>query len=390
MSLSLEPEFTQSGAAPRRWTSLRLPLTLVALCAAALVPAVVHAPSARAQTAAVSLASAANFAVLAATTVTNTGATTVTGDLGVSPGTAITGVSPGQVAGTIHAGDGVAAQAHTDLAAAYGDAAARPVTATISAELGGTTRTPGVYDSAPGTFGITGTLTLDAQGDPNAVFLFKAESTLVTAAGSGVALVGGARASSVFWLVGSSATLGADSQLRGTVLASTSITVSAGVTVLGRLLARDAAITLDTAAITTVGQLSIAADPAADLGSGVPGETLSGKLGPVTVDADGLASWTATVSLSGFTRDGGGQAPVPNTSAGYWSGAADPEVGSGTFTPGQLTAAQAQSLGLARTAFTMRSGSAVTSVTWNPTLVVTVPLSATAGGYTGTVTHSVA
>jgi hypothetical protein len=206
--------------------------------------------SARAATAAVSLGTAADFAVLAGSTITNTGPPAITGDVGLSPGTAITGLPSGQINGTVHAADPVAAQAKSDLGAAYDDAAARPTTATVPVELGGTIRTPGVYESPAGTFGITGTVTLDAQGDTNAVFIFKAASTLITASASSVNLINGARASNVFWHVGSSATLGTYSILRGTVMALASITVTTGVTIDGRLLARTAAVTLDTDTIS--------------------------------------------------------------------------------------------------------------------------------------------
>ena len=194
----------------------------------------------------VPLGTAANFAVLAGSTITNTGDSTITGSLGLSPGTAVTGL----LTGSLFAADGVAARAKTDLGAAYDDVAGRPTTDTAPVELGGTTQTPGVYDSAAGTFGITGTLTLDAKGDPNAVFIFKAASTLITASASRVNLVNGARASNVFWQVGSSATLGTYSVLRGNVLALASITVTTGVTVDGRMLARTGSVTLDTDVIT--------------------------------------------------------------------------------------------------------------------------------------------
>ncbi|MDN3354282.1 ice-binding family protein [Actinomadura sp. DC4] len=198
----------------------------------------------------VPLGAAASFAVLAGSTVTNTGPTTVTGDLGLSPGTSVTGFPPGQVNGTEHIADAAASQAKNDLTTAYDNAAARPATETVPVELGGTTKTPGVYDSPAGTFGITGTLTLDAQGDPNAVFIFKAASTLITASASSVNLVNGAQACNVFWSVGSSATLGTDSTLRGNIMAQASITVTTGVIVDGRVLARSAAVTLDTDTIT--------------------------------------------------------------------------------------------------------------------------------------------
>ena len=198
----------------------------------------------------VPLGTAANFAVLAGSTITNTGHSTITGFLGLSPGTSVTGFLTGLQDGSLFAADGVASQAKTDLGDAYDDVAGRRTTDTIAVELGGTTQTPGVYDSAAGTFGITGTLTLDAKGDPNAVFIFKAASTLITASASRVNLVNGARASNVFWQVGSSATLGTYSVLRGNVLALASITVTTGVTVDGRMLARTGAVTLDSAVIT--------------------------------------------------------------------------------------------------------------------------------------------
>jgi hypothetical protein len=210
----------------------------------------IHPSTVTAATPGISLGTAANFAILAGATVTNTGATTINGDLGLSPGTAVTGFPPGQMNGTIHAADAVALQAKTDLNAAYDDAAGRATTATVPVELGQTTRTPGVYESPAGTFGITGALTLDAQGDPNAIFIFKAASTLITASESNVILVNGAKSSNVFWKVGSSATLGTYSILRGNVMALASITVTTGVTVDGRTLARTAAVTLDTDTIT--------------------------------------------------------------------------------------------------------------------------------------------
>jgi hypothetical protein len=173
--------------------------------------------------------------------------------LGLSPGTAVTGILAEMLAGSEHSADGSAAQAKDDLADAYADVAGREATNTIAVELGGTTQNPGVYESAPGTFGITGTLTLDAKGDPDAVFIFRSASTLITASGSRVNLINGARAANVFWQVGSSATLGTSSVLRGNVLAVASITVTTGVTVEGRMLARTGAVTLDSDVITRPG-----------------------------------------------------------------------------------------------------------------------------------------
>ena len=148
----------------------------------------------------------------------------------------MTGFPPATLNGTLHAGDSPAAGAHTDLATPYTDASERSSATPITADLGGTTLTPGVYQAAA-SIAITGTLTLDAQGDPNAVFILQAGSTLGTAAATHVNLTGAAQACNVFWSVGSSATFGASSVLTGTVLATTTFTVGDGATVAGRTLA---------------------------------------------------------------------------------------------------------------------------------------------------------
>jgi hypothetical protein len=194
----------------------------------------------------VSLGTAASFAVLAASTVTNTGATSVTGDLGLSPGTAVTGFPPGTLTGTLHAADAAAAQAQADLTVAYNDAAGRTGGTQLAGNLGGQTLTPGLYASTSSLEVSSGDLTLDAQGDVNAVFLFQMASTFVMTSGRQIILSGGAQAANVFWQVGSSATLGTGSTFKGTILAMASITVTTGARVEGRLLARTAAVTLDT------------------------------------------------------------------------------------------------------------------------------------------------
>ena len=190
------------------------------------------AGDAQAAPAPVVLGAAGSFAVIGGSTVTNTGLSTVNGDLGVSPGTAVTGFPPGTISGMLHAADPIADQAHADLATAYADAAGRTSAVSIPAELGGVTLTPGVYAYGTGLALTAGTtLTLDAQGNPAAVFILQAGSTLITGADTHVTLSGGAQACNVFWQVGSSATLGASSVLTGTILASTSISMGYGVTI---------------------------------------------------------------------------------------------------------------------------------------------------------------
>jgi len=201
--------------------------------------------------AAVVLGAAANFAVLAGSTVTNTGVTMVTGDLGVSPGTAVTGFPPGVVSGATHAGDATAAQAQLDLTTAFNDAAGRTVGAvTVAGNLGGQTLTPGLYKSTSSLEISSGNLTLDAQGDANAVFIFQMATTLTTTTGRQVILSGGAKAANIVWQVGSSATLGTMSVFAGTILADQSITLTTGTTLNGRALARSGAVTLDANDVT--------------------------------------------------------------------------------------------------------------------------------------------
>jgi type VI secretion system secreted protein VgrG len=194
----------------------------------------------------VGLGTAGSFAVLAGTpNVTNTGNSVISGDLGVSPAASVTGFPPGRVInGTIHRADAVAAQAKSDLTTAYNDAAGRALTASVPAFIGaGETLAPGVY-KASSSLDVGGSLTLDAGGDPNAVFIFQVPSKLVTDSASNVMLTDGAQACNVFWQVGSSATLGTSSDFTGTILALTSITVNNGVTIAGRALARNGNVTL--------------------------------------------------------------------------------------------------------------------------------------------------
>jgi len=205
-----------------------------------------------AATAPVGMGTAGSFGVLAGAGVTNTGPSVIDGDLGTCPTPAITGFPPGVVNGTTHAGDALACGAQSDLTIAYNDAAGRAPTTTFpgATELGGATLTPGVYKT-PTSLAVTGTLTLDAQGDPSEVFIFQAGSTLLTASNSTVALINGAQPCNVFWQVGSSATLGVGSTFIGTILALTSITANTSALIQGRLLARSGAVTLDSNRVTT-------------------------------------------------------------------------------------------------------------------------------------------
>jgi hypothetical protein len=154
------------------------------------------------------------------------------------------------VHGTIHQADAVALGAQNDLITAYTSAAGRTPVTTIAEELGGQTLVPGVYNSELGYFQLTGTLILNAQGDPNGVFIFLTSSTLITSSSSVVRLRGAASPCNVFWQIGSSATLGTGSQFRGTIMALTSIQVATGVNIIGRVLARNASVTLDNDTIT--------------------------------------------------------------------------------------------------------------------------------------------
>jgi hypothetical protein len=194
------------------------------------------------------LGASATFKVLAGSTVTNTNATAVTGEVGVSPGTSITGFPPGTVTGALHSNDAAAIAAEAALVSAKVVLTAYPSTV-LTGDLGGRTLTPGVY-SYSSSAALTGTLTLHAGGDPNARFIFQTGTTLTTASSSAVVLAGGATIDNVFWYVGTSATLGSSSTFVGTIVADTAITANTSAAVHGRLWARTAAVTLDTNTVT--------------------------------------------------------------------------------------------------------------------------------------------
>ena len=223
-------------------------LLLIGFAATLLV--FVHSAAASAAQPQVGLGTAEPFGLLAGSTITNTGSSIINGQVGLSPGTAVTGFPPGTVNGATHIADAVALQAQADLTVAYNDAAGRKPATAVPADLGGLTVTSGVYKSAAA-LGLTGTITLDGQGNPNAVFIFQAGSSLTTATSSRVRLINGARACNVAWQVGSSATLGTSTTFNGNLMALSSISVNDSVTVNGRLLARNGAITLINDTVST-------------------------------------------------------------------------------------------------------------------------------------------
>lgn len=290
----------------------------------ALLGGVAGTPAARAAQSSVGLGTATSFAVLAGSAVTNTGPSKISGDLGVSPGTAVTGFPPGEVTnGTQHKADAVALQAQSDLTTGYNDAAGRTPATAVSSDLGGQTLAPGVYKAASA-LGLTGTVTLDAQGDPNAVFIFQAGSTLITASNSTVALIRGAQACNVFWQVGSSATLGTDTTFVGSILALTSATVQTRTTVAGRVLARNGQVSLDTNTITrptcNAGSGSGGGGSGSDGSGGTGGSGTGGSGGSGSGDTGGSGgtggSGTRGSGGSGSGGTGGSGGITTNTGPG--------------------------------------------------------------------------
>jgi hypothetical protein len=263
----------------------------------------------------VGLGTAYGFAVLAGTpAVTNTGPTTIIGDLGIHPAAAVTGFPPGVIVGTIHAADAVAGQAKIDLTAAYFDAAGRPSTATHGT-LGGLTLVGGVYSAGGVTLDLTGTLTLDGENDPDSVWVFQATSDLITASSSSVRFVNGAQPCNVFWQVTSSATLGSGSSFAGTIMATTSITLNSGVTVSGRVLARNGTVTLINDTVM-VSPCSTPAPTAAPTAGPTPTPTATPSAGPTASPAATVtptASPTVTPTASPTATPGSTPTATPSS-----------------------------------------------------------------------------
>ena len=273
--------------------------TAVAMFTIALLATLVGSAAASTPTT-VQLGSAGQFAVLAGSVITNAGTSTISGDVGSYPAPTQTGFGSCPAAtcvnltGVNHSApnDPITQDAKSALATAYADAAGRTPTL-VATELGGQTLVAGVYNSASGTFSMTGTLVLDGQNNPDAVFIFQAASTLVTAAAANISLVNGAQASNIFWKVGSSATLGASSTFRGTILAHTSITLGDGVTVDGRVLAGGGAVTVTNATITS---------PSPPITQPTPITQVDSATASVTI-GDPVSD---TATLSGATTNAGG------------------------------------------------------------------------------------
>ncbi len=279
------------------------PVAAITIAVAVVLPT---APIDAAQ-ANVGLGAATSFAVLAGAGITNTGATTIDGDVGSYPTPAQTGFGTVTLDGANNHGNAVTQQAKIDLVTAYNTAAGALPENSTGTELGGLTLTPGVYTSP--TLGITGTLTLNTLGDPHAVFIFKAASTLITASASRVIVLGGSQACNVFWQVGSSATLGTNSRMLGTVMALASITATTGARIQGRLLARNASVTLQNNTITR--NVCAAATPT---------ETTTprggnGVVAPTTVPSGGTPGATPGVPGTPGTPGAGtpGGPPAPGT-----------------------------------------------------------------------------
>jgi len=260
----------------------------------------------------VNLLTSANFAVLAGTGITNVPTSTITGDVGLSPaaGSNYAGLTAAQVNGTIYAVDGTGpagsvnnpgllTTAKNDLTTAYLDAAGRtPTTTFVSGDnqLGGQTLVAGTYRFGhASTANITAAspLVLDAQGDPTAVFIFQATSDLITASGSVVQLVNGAQACNVFWQVSSSATLGTSSTFKGTIMTLTSAAVNSAATIEGRVLARNAAVTLNNNTITRPVCTTPSGSGGSGSGAGVPGLPNTG----VHTTDKGILGWAVALGV---------------------------------------------------------------------------------------------
>jgi hypothetical protein len=298
---AIRPRSTTSRAVTRR-----LGAGLTAAAAVVTVPLLFAGSSGAANSPAVPLATTAEYAVLAGSTVTNDGGSVLDGSLGLSPGTSVTGFPPGIVLppGTQNVTNAAAAQAQSDLTIAYDNAAGRSIDATTTADLGGLLLQAGVYAGpSHGALGLTGPLVLDGAGDPTSVFIFQTNSSLITETGSTVSLINGAQACNVFWQVGSSATLGTGSVFVGNILALTSIDISANVTVEGRAMARNAAVTLID-------------DTFIQVGCDTTTPTTASASGGTSTTTEGPGGSTSTTAPAATTGQSGGGPPITTAQIG--------------------------------------------------------------------------
>jgi len=302
-----------AGRKPRaraRANTLRAALILLASLSTTL-----FASSALGATASVGLGTAASFSVLAGSTVTNTGPTTMFGDLGLSPGSSVTGAP--HVLGATHVDDAVAIGAKNALTTAYNNAAGRPSNGSAGTDLAGQVFLPGVRTASSSLLLSSGSVTLDAQGDPDAVFIFQIASTLITASNTSVQLVNGAQACNVFWQVGSSATLGTGTRFVGTIMALATITANTAATIHGRLLAGTGAVNLETNTITTSNC------PSSESGSGGGAEatgTETGAVGGSTTTGAGTtkpATSTPKIAAKRRRRHARARPALPHHHAGF-------------------------------------------------------------------------
>lgn len=313
---------------PARGSKRVITRMLPGLAGGLALATLVFAPSAQAVATSPPLGSASTFAVLGASAVTNTGASAITGDVGVSPGTSISGFPPGHLTGTMHSADGVSTAAQADVGTAYGIASGEPCDRDLTGlDLGGMTLTPGVYCFASSAQ-LTGVLKLDAQGSPTAAWLFKITSGLTTASNSAVVLVNGGSqcANNINWQVGSSATVGSGAIFLGNILANTSITLATASASTGSLYAHTGAVTLDTNKVSTCSgtippppPLAISTTPSGSVPAGgsisdsatmqgglSPSGTVTFKLyGPGNPTCTGAALSTTTGTLVGQTASSG-------------------------------------------------------------------------------------
>jgi hypothetical protein len=271
----------------------------------------------------VTLGSAETFAVLGASTVTSTGGTVVRGNLGVSPGSAVTG-SPTVTGGTIHSADAISSQAQADLATAYNVLVGETLTSDLSGQdLGGLTLTPGVYHFASSA-ALGAILTLDAQGNPNAEWDFQIGTTLTTASNSSVVMINGGNAGRVYWQVGSSATIGTGTVFAGHILAQTSITLDHGASVTGGALAITGAVTMDDNAVSVADSMSATfsfpGEYGVTTGNVVTLASITQTSGVLTL----MGSSTATATITNSTQilvNGADTAAYGNSSITFSSGA---------------------------------------------------------------------